>query len=237
MIQNFELTKKINLTNDVYEMVFKWEKELNMKPWQFITFLLEKIWWRAYSILEIKWNEIVLIIKKRELENWGRWWSKAICEIKIWESLKWVGPAGHFWLKDTKENKLFIWTWTWLVPLYNMIIAELEKNNKNNVFLTFWVRKEEDIFYINELEKIKEKYSNFNYKIYISRVKDIHELSHKFNKVNFQSWYTTNYLTKENISKYSEAYICWAPWMIESTIEKLSNLWFDNWENVFFEKY
>jgi hypothetical protein len=55
-----------------------------MIPWQFITFILPKIWWRAYSILKLKWKEITLIIKKRELDEWGRWWSKYICEKDIW---------------------------------------------------------------------------------------------------------------------------------------------------------
>jgi len=122
MIQNFKLIEKKNLTNDVYELVFCWEKELEIKPWQFITFLLDKIGWRAYSILEIKWDKIILIIKKRELENWWRWWSKLICETKIWENLKWVGPAGHFILQENNKNKLFLWTWTWIVPLYNQIL-------------------------------------------------------------------------------------------------------------------
>lgn len=237
MLQQFKLIEKKNLTPNVYEMVFSGEKELIMKPGQFITFLLDKIWGRAYSILKMKWKELVLIIKKRELKDGWRWWSKLICELNIWDSLKWVWPAGHFLLKENTQNKLFIGTWTWFVPLYNMILWELEKNNSNKLYFTFWVREKEDVFYIEELEKIKNKYPNFDYGIYISRVKDLHIFELKYPNSKILSWYTTNYLTKKNLDNIREYYICWAPMMIESTVKKLINLWFKEKENIFYEKY
>jgi len=236
MIQQFKLIDKNNLTHNVFEMIFEWEKNLEMKPGQFITFLLDWFWWRAYSILRIDWNKIILIIKKRELEEWWRGWSKLICELEIWDSLKWVWPAWHFTLKENNYNKLFIWTGTWLVPLYNMIISELKEKKWNKVYFIFWVREQEDIFYINELEKIKKEYSNFNYSIYISRVKDLHEFELKYKNSKINSWYTTNYLIEENIKEYNEFYICWAPMMIESSVEKLKKLNIDE-ESIYFEKY
>jgi ferredoxin-NADP reductase len=236
MIQNFKLIEKNNLTQNVFEMVFKWEKELSMISWQFITFLLDWLGWRAYSILRVEWDMIILIIKKREINEWWRWWSKFICELNIWESLKGVWPAGHFKLKQNTNNKLFIWTGTWLVPLYNMINYELITNNENKVLFIFWVREQEDIFYIKELEELKLKYNNFDYEIYISRVKDLHGFKLEYQCNNINSWYTTNYLTKNNIKDFQEAYICWAPTMIESSVEKLKKLDF-NEDNIYFEKY
>lgn len=237
MIQQFKLIEKINLTKNVFEMVFEWEKELEMKPGQFITFLLDKIWGRAYSILKLEWKKVILIIKKRELNEWGRWGSKMICELNIWDELKWVGPAGHFLLKENTKNKLFVWTGTWLVPLYNMIVWELKKNNNSKIHFTFWVREEKDIFYINQLKKLKSENSNFSYDIYISRVKDLHDFKLENDNHSVHSWYTTNFITKSNISDFWEVYICWAPTMIESTVEKLEKLGFKNGENIFFEKY
>lgn len=236
MIQQFKLIEKINLTHNVFEMVFQWEKHLEMKAWQFVTFLLDEIWWRAYSILRIEWKKIVLIIKKRELDEWGRWWSKIICELNIWNELKWVWPAWHFTLNQNNKWKLFIWTGTWLVPLYNMLVSELENNTDNNVHLLFWIREQEDAFYIKNLERLKNKYSNFDFNIYISRVKDLHQfkMDNLWDKVN--SWYTTNFLTKNNLKWFEEFYICWAPTMIESSVDKLKKLHF-NEENIYFEKY
>lgn len=236
MIQNLKLIEKKNLTQNVFEMAFKWEKELSMISWQFITFLLDWLGWRAYSILRVEWDMIILIIKKREINEWWRWWSKFICELNIWESLKGVWPAGHFKLKQNTNNKLFIWTGTWLVPLYNMINYELITNNENKVLFIFWVREQEDIFYIKELKELKLKYNNFDYEIYISRVKDLHGFKLEYQCNNINSWYTTNYLTKNNIKDFQEVYICWAPTMIESSVEKLKKLDF-NEDNIYFEKY
>ena len=226
MIQQFKLTKKINLTDDVYELIFESEKDLTIKPWQFITFLIEKLWGRAYSILKLEWKKIVLIIKKREIENWWRWWSKYICELNIWENLKWVWPAWAFILQENNNDKLFICTWTWFVPLYNQIIWAINLKQKWKLKLLFWVREKKDLFYINELEEIKKNNENFDYEIYLSRDKENW----------YNQWYTIDYLTKANCNMYKEFYICWAPVMIEKSIEILETNWIQT-EQIYFEKY
>jgi len=236
-LKTFELIRKINLTHDVYELEFKSDSICTMKAGQFITFLIDKIGGRAYSILKVNTNSIILIIKKRELENGWRWWSKYICELNIWDKLNWVWPAWHFLLKDNDKNKLFIWTGTWIVPLYNMISSALENKAKYNIHLTFWVRTEKDLFYIEELEKLKKDNENFDYHVYISRVKDLHEFKLNHPSKTICSGYTTNYITEKNIKDFWEVYICWAPAMIESTVEKLEKLWLKSWENIFYEKY
>ena len=223
-MNKFKLIEKNNLTNDVYELVFETEKKLEMKPWQFITFILENIWWRAYSILDIIDNKIVLIIKKRELENGWRWWSKYICERKIWDILNGVWPAGHFVLKENKLNKLFIWTGTGFVPLYNQILWNINNKIENKIKLIFWVREEKDLFYIEKLENIKKENPNFDFEIYLS----------KQETKEFKKWYVTDFLTKQNLEDYDEFYICWAPAMIDSSNELLEKNWK---ENIYFEKY
>jgi NAD(P)H-flavin reductase len=226
MIQQFTLIEKKALTHDVFELSFEWESELNIKPWQFITFILDKIGGRAYSVLKTKWKITTLIIKKRELDNWGRWWSKLICELDIWESLKWVWPAGHFTLKENNNNKLFIGTGTWLVPLYNQIIWSIEQKQDCNIMLVFWVRTIQDLFYVEQFKKIKREHSHFDFTILLS-----HESSGWYEK-----GYVTQFLTPENIQKFKEYYICWAPVMIDSTVEKLWELWVTE-KYIFLERY
>ena len=224
MLQNFKLVKKINLTYDIFEISFESEKNIDMKPWQFITFLLDNIWWRAYSILEIIDKKIILIIKKWELNNWWRWWSKLICELNIWDCIKWIWPAGHFLLQKNIKNKLFLWTWTWFVPLYNQIKANIEQKIQNNIKLIFWVRTLKNLFYIKELKKMKQKNKNFDFEIYLSR--------EKIN--NYNNWYVTDFLTKNNIDNFEEFYICWTASMISSSQNTLKQ----NWKkNIFYEKY
>jgi len=227
--QKFELVNKIQLTADIFELTYKYEKNLDeMIPWQFVTFILPDIWWRAYSILErdIEKKQAKLIIKKWTKEMHGRWWSIMLCDALIWDIFKWVWPAGHFKLNPIHNNKLFLWTWTGFVPLYNQIVATLESWNKENITFLFWVRETKWLFYIDKLKALKEKYPNFNFEVYISREKS----------VSYNKWYITDFLTKETTELFEEYYICWAPHMIESSISILKWFWV-NEGNVFYEKY
>lgn len=224
MIQNFELIKKEKLTHNVYELEFEWEKEFEFKSWQFITFIIE-VWGRAYSILKTNWNKITLIIKKRELSDWGRWWSKYLCELSTWDIIKWVWPAWHFVLKNNDNNKIFFGTWTWFVPLYNQIINWLNNWYKSKFKLIFWAREEKDLFYIKELNELKNKYQNFDFDIYTSNENN-----------NYHKWYVTDYISNSDINNYNEAYLCWIPIMIDSAKEKLLEIGYKE-ENIFTEKY
>ena len=225
MIKKFTVTKKIQLNDDVFEIHYYSENKIEMVPGQFITFILPKIWGRAYSILEQKWNNTILIIKKVKKENGWRWWSIFLCDANVWDEFNWVGPAGHFVLKNSDNNKLFMGTWTWLVPLYNQIITWLERWDKSEYILVFGSRKKEDLFYLQNFENLEKKYSNFKYIIYLSREET--ELSKK--------WYVTDFL-KNNIKKIDEFYICWMPNMINSSLEILKEKWIND-KSIFFEKY
>lgn len=222
-MKKFKLTKKVALTNDVYHMTFQIEERLNMLPWQFITFILPKLGWRAYSILVENEDNIELIIKR--VENW-RWWSIYICDISEGETLNWVWPAWKFLIKENSHNKMFIWTWTGLVPLYSQILYSLKNNSDTKIKLLFWVRFEKDLFYIDILNKLKEKYNNFSFEIYLSR-----ENINWYNK-----WYVTNYFKDNSLSNYQEFYICWMPDMVDSVTEELEKSEIIT-EKIFSEKY
>ncbi len=229
MLKNFKLIEKNKLTSDIFELIFESNDkdfQKNFKSWQFVTFILEKIWGRAYSILDfIDSQKFILIIKKREIENWWRGGSKFICERKVWDELKWVWPSWHFLLQKNNKNKLFLATGTGFVPLYNQILDIIKNKLNSKILLLFWARKKSDLFYLDKLEKLKKQNSNFDYKIYLSKEKS------EYNK-----WYITEFLTKENIKNFEEFYICWAPNMIDSSSEKLEFLWIKK-ENIYFEKY
>jgi len=224
-LKQFTLTETKLLTHDVYEMSFKTEDPIDMDYGQFVTFILPGIWGRSYSVLEVEENTIKLIIKKVELSDSGRGWSIFICDSQVWDTLQWVGPAGHFILQKNDKNKLFIGTGTGLVPLYNQIlwINELGLNSKTKML--FWVRREDDLFYIDELNNLAEK-DNFSYEVYTSREK----------VWDYREGYVTLYLTEENVKDFEEFYICGMPAMVDACIEKLRELWISE-ESIFSEKY
>ncbi|NDK07745.1 hypothetical protein EOM39_00695 [Candidatus Gracilibacteria bacterium] len=223
MLKDFTLVEKKKLTYDLFEMIFETEDSFSFIHGQFITFVLPGIGGRAYSILETNGKYIKLIIKR--LEN-GRGGSKFICDCNLGCILKGVGPAGHFTLKETPKNKLFIGTGTGFVPLFNQINGSLELGLKANLKLLFGLRNELDLFYEKELRDLKSNNSNFDYDYYISREK----------VGNYIHGRVTEFITKENISIYEEFYLCGIPSMIDNCIELLLALGIKK-DQIFTEKY
>jgi len=221
---NFKLLSKKKLTSDVFEMIFEAQDDFFVKPWQFITFLLPKTWFaRAYSILDKHWKNVYFIVKR--LENW-RWWSKEVCDLDLGWVFKWVWPTGHFVDSSKQNKKLFIRTWTWMVPIYFIIKDLLENWFKKDMKLILWNREEKDLYYIDKFSWLKDKYLNFDFEIFLSL-----DNSQKYSK-----WRVTSFLTKENVEKFDEFYICWNPNMVDDTINILHSLWFDD-SVIFREKY
>jgi NAD(P)H-flavin reductase len=66
------LEKKITLTKDVFELHYKLPDAKTMLPGQFITFIIPGVGGRSYSVLEIKNDIAILIIKKWETKDGGR---------------------------------------------------------------------------------------------------------------------------------------------------------------------
>lgn len=225
-MKEITLIKNIPLTQDVFELHYDFWEKVAMKPGQFITFILPWVWGRSYSILEVDGNTIKLTVKRRSKEDAGRGGSIMLCDSEIGTVFKAVGPAGHFVLQENDDNKLFIGTGTWVVPLYNQIISALEAGKTYQIQLIFWVRKEMDLFYIDILDALSKKYDNFSFTVCISR-EDVAWC---------QKWYVTNCLWEETVQNFQEFYICGMPDMIDSCQAKLTELWVPD-EKVFFERY
>jgi NAD(P)H-flavin reductase len=203
-------------------MVFESDIDLSSISGQFLTFLLPKTWFaRAYSILFQEWRKFEFIIKR--LEN-GRGWSKEICDIEVWTILKWVWPVWNFVLQKNDKSKLFICTWTWVVPFYYQIRYMFENGLNPKQKLIIWNRREEDLYYLDEF--VKYKRDCFDFKVYLSQ-----EENTTFNK-----WRVWDFLSAENIRNYDEFYICWNPLMVDDVIAILrANL--VDYKNIFTEKY
>jgi len=225
-MQEIQLTNKIELTHDVFELHYEFWEEVSMKPGQFITFILPEVGGRSYSVLETKWTIVKLTIKRRSKESKGRWGSIALCDASVWDSFKVVGPVGHFVLQENKDNKLFIGTGTGIVPLYNQVTSALKNGEPYQIQLIFGVRTQADLFYIDALKDLEKKHDNFSLVICVSReeVTDCHK------------WYVTDCIDKDTIKVYKEFYICGMPNMIDSCEEKLKELWVPE-EKIFFERY
>lgn len=221
---DFLLISKKILTSDVFELCFQSREKLEFLPGQFITFLLPKTWFRrAYSILENDGNIWKFIIKR--LEN-GRWGSKELCDLELGIEIPWIWPVWHFVVSPEKNNKLFIATWTGMVPIFSMIQHLSEKNYSQKIGLLYGNTTQKDFYYKEEFRKLWEKLWSFENIFCLSR-EDISW---------FYSWRVTQNLAEDFIKKYDEFYICGNPYMVDEVREKLLFWWV--WkEKIFFEKY
>lgn len=202
------------VTKDVLHLVLSWNKNIKCFPGQYVWLLMKDFDWeftRSYSIVTNNNNSLELYIKLKS--NWRAW--KFLKKANVWDYFKITWFYGEFILKETKNSKIFIVTWTWIAPVINMIIKNtFSKNNK----LYFWVAKKEDIFWLEKISKIKDLEIN----IFLSQEK--------------LDWY--NYwridLNKWEFEKETEFYVCWNPSMVEQNIKKLKELWY---KNIYFEKF
>ncbi len=200
------LIKKTPLTSDVFQLEYSLNEPKKAIPWQFITFLLPKIWGRAYSLAWVNDGDITLIVKRWDVDAWWRWGSMMLCDAELWDTFSCVGPAGTFTLTDNDKARCFIATGTWLPPLYYQINHALARWDTAKHHLVFWVRHDRDVFYTQHLISLTKQYPNFSFDIFLSQA------THS----QYTTWYVTEYLNAETTQLFHEYYICGSPSMIES---------------------
>ena len=211
----FELKWKKYLTENVLELAFYCERDLEIIPGQFCNLIYnhnnqDKKIARSYSVVKYIDNIIYFGIK---LKLDGEW-SDMLRKIKVWEKIKALWPFGDFILKNTSNKKVFIATGTWLSPIYNMILSSwnIEKE------LYFWVQKKSDLFYLAELKNIP----NLKVHIFISR-----------ERVKWYNYWRIHY-DKIHLDQNTEVYMCGSPWLIDTLRVDFKN----NWNTqVYYEKF
>ena len=209
----FTLESKMYLTDGVVELIFLCKRDLEIKPGQFCNLIFWK-WknkiYRSYSIAKYTDNTLTFLIK---LTRDGKW-SVKIRKLKLWDKIKGLWPYGDFVIKNTSKKKIFIATWTWLSPIYNMILESWESEKE----LHFWIRNKQDLFYLDKLKKIP----NLIVYTYLSweNIKD-----YKYGRINIDNI---------NVWKNDEVYICWNPTLVEDIYNTLKE---KQIENIYFEKF
>lgn len=223
IVANVKDIKLLNENNDVVELSIESKAKLpKIKRGQFLTLEMKDKNWvfsRSYSVSWVDWNIVYFLVKI--IDNWRAW--EMLKNMKIWDEIKFSWPFWNFVLKETKNNKVFIATWTWLAPIFYML-KWLNVDEKKN--LIFGSRNNQDLFYIDELLKIPNLIVN----VFLSQENDLKEN---------ESWvfYNKGRLNIDclwDINKDSEFYICWNPWMVNSIVDTLNSKWF---KNIYYEKF
>ena len=211
-----QLSKKIKLTENVFEYHFKFlqKDDFKFSPWQFISIFFQDEEWefaRAYSIVDWLSDNFVLCIK---YEKWR--WSKLLRNVSEWEIFFCSEPSWEFILKNSENKKIFIATWTWIAPIIAMLkncSTEIEKT------VIFWARFQSDIFYQDLLKSFKN-------------TKIIQTISKPNENWNWYKWRVTDYL--DEIKSEDEVYICWNPAVLNSVLNILKEK--NHSENLIFHE-
>lgn len=165
------LLQKIQLTYNVYELIYSMETPLDILPGQFLLCETEKDTshlLRAYSVSDVRDTHIHFIIKR--LED-GKGGSKAICDQEIGHIMQAWWPSGAFVLptENIPTHIVFIGTGTGFAPLYFQAKKILEENPRQKISFIFWVRAKKDLFYNAILQEWTQKYPHFSYQFCLSQ--------------------------------------------------------------------
>ena len=162
-----------NLTSHVLCLTLAKPKKFNYIAGQFIQFYItdtaneKKEILRSYSIASApNEKDLKFCIKLVSNGKAGQYLEKT----KVGQSLKFGGPVGKFINMDTTNPLYFVATGVGIAPIISIIQNELiNKKTAQSIHLLFGVRAENDIFWTDILDNLKEKYKNFDYKLTLSQ--------------------------------------------------------------------
>lgn len=91
-------------------------------------------------------------------------------KIKVNDTLRAVGPMGHFKINPVAHSKhsVFLAGGSGVTPFYSMIVNYLYRNTDRTIDLFYGVRKEEYAFFNKHFKELSESFNNFNYHLVIS---------------------------------------------------------------------
>ncbi len=145
--------------------------------------------------------------------------SSYIFSLKAGDKITISGPFGEFFVKETKNEKMFIGGGAGMAPMRSHIF-NLFNTEHTDVKCTFWygARSRREIFYQEQFEAIANEYPNFDFTIGLSEPKAednwegsvgfIHEVIYN------------NYLKDHEAPEDIEYYLC-GPLVMTSAIERM----------------
>ena len=117
-----------------------------------------------------------------------------------------------------------------MAPLKSVIYSLYEKGSDRKVELYFGVRATQDLFYIEEFDKLKEEHPNFSYCYALSSPDEGDDWDGEKGFIHL----VVEKLLKDGHKK--EAYLCGPPIMIDAVIKVLTENGVSE-EHIYFDKF
>ena len=204
---------------------------------------------RAYSMANhpAEGNIIMLNIRiatppwDRATNFWKKGINPGICSSFVFsrkpgDKVTISGPYGEFFLKPTKNEKMFIGGGAGMAPMRSHIFHLFHTLKTSDIPVTFWygARSVREIFYQKDFTDIEKEFKNFKFTIGLSEPKpEDNWQGHVgfIHQIIFDN-YLKNHPNPEDI----EYYLCGPPMMIDAVKKMLDNLGVPP-ENVMFDDF
>ena len=202
---------------------------------------------RLYSIVssEKQTDSFELIIKLVD----GGVGSDYLSKLQLGDLVNFQGPAGQFFLRESNNSKVFLATGTGIAPMMSIINKQLTVNKKQEVgnswqsavstVLLWGVATFNDVFFLDRLKQIKLENSEFDFKICLSREKDLSITKPEDQKF-FALGHINDCISALHVSRFalhdSNFYICGRREMVEGLRTELEGLGVEK-EKIYFERF
>jgi len=209
------LVKKRNVSSNLIELTFKFDKNLIFIPGQHIKINVAFSEWRAYSVAKVENSEITIVIDIRPAGHG----SKFAQNVNIGDRSIFRMPITDLTYRKTDRDIAFIATGTGIVPFLH-IIDEINKDKiKKNIKIFFGCMVESDNFIDQYINPYKDSLN----------IENIICVEKPISKIECGKGLYTGRVTdmiKEKISDYKkyDFYICGHPNMTESAVKLLRTM-------------
>lgn len=232
---NAKISNLTDLTYDIKEVEISLNdpSEIEFKAGQFIQIevpeyeLTDEPVYRAYSVSSqpsLK-NKVKLQIK---LVPNGICTTYVHKHMKVGENIKFNGPYGDFFLRDTDKNIVMMATGSGMAPMCSILIDMAERADNRKVTFLFGCKQKCDLFLLREMANLEKILPNFKFVPALSRPDEEWE----------GSTGRLNTLVKEHVEnpENTEAYLCAGTKVINSYREALLEAGIPE-EQVFYDDF
>jgi ferredoxin-NADP reductase len=157
--------------------------------------------------------------------------SNYLCSLDEGARITFQGPFGDFILRPPLRDTVFVATGTGIAPFRSMLhwlLAEEDRHRGHELWLLFGARREQDIYYREEFERLAAGHANFHFLPTLSR--------------GAEDWKGLRGYVQQHLGEIvgmrsdMHAYICGLDKMVTANRELLKNLGWDR-TSVRYEKY
>ncbi|MCB9494420.1 MAG: NADH:ubiquinone reductase (Na(+)-transporting) subunit F [Desulfobacteraceae bacterium] len=148
--------------------------------------------------------------------------SSYIFSLKPGDKVKFTGPYGDFFIKETENEICFVGGGAGMAPMRCHILHLLNTLDSKRK-ITFWygARSLRELFYYDLFKELEEKHSNFKFYTALSEPIESENWNGMTGYIH-QALYE-NYIKNHDTPEDIEYYLCGPPIMVESVIKMLMN--------------